>query len=592
MTREPNPDFDRYMIALHRGEPDRVPLGDWHVDTSLKARFLGRNLERIEDEIDFCYRAGFDYVPQFAGLLTWPHGPAQSASVLRDRKVSADGDQSERVWAGERDNVVTSWEQFKKYTWPTADDFKFSQFKALDRLLPKGMKAIPVLGRIFTSVWLYMGADNFFDALGSNEELVAALFDKIGNLQYETLLRLTEHSSVGAIVSNDDCAHNTGLLIHPKYLRKYMFPWYQKFGEVCRQQGWGFVFHSDGEISEIMDDIIACGFDGFHPVQPNAMDIVETKKKWGDRLCLLGNINLDSTLTLGTPEDVRSEVYERIRTVGPGGGYMVASSNSVTNYVPFENMKAMFNATFEFGKYPIQLPDRGYADTTFKTRSRTEFQQKVESLPGLNAADYVRVFLDDNLPEAIELVERHIAAGVKPSDVLSKGMVQAMAIIGGKFQSGEIYIPEMIMAARTMSSTVGHFKDLLTAKSEVVSGRVVMGTVKGDLHDIGKNLVIMMLEGQGLTVHDLGIGVHESRFVEAVRDEKPDVLAMSALLTSTMTEMKVVIDALTNAGLRDAVKIIVGGAPVTAEFAARIGADAYAFDAPEAAQKCKELLSK
>jgi len=150
----------------------------------------------------------------------------------------------------------------------------------------------------------------------------------------------------------------------------------------------------------------------------------------------------------------------------------------------------------------------------------------------------------------------------------------------------------MIMAARTMSSTVGHFKDLLTAKSEVVSGRVVMGTVKGDLHDIGKNLVIMMLEGQGLTVHDLGIGVHESRFVEAVRDEKPDVLAMSALLTSTMTEMKVVIDALTNAGLRDAVKIIVGGAPVTAEFAARIGADAYAFDAPEAAQKCKELLSK
>jgi 5-methyltetrahydrofolate--homocysteine methyltransferase len=171
-------------------------------------------------------------------------------------------------------------------------------------------------------------------------------------------------------------------------------------------------------------------------------------------------------------------------------------------------------------------------------------------------------------------------------------MVTAMAIVGEKFQTGEIYIPEMIIAARTMSATLARFKDLLAARDETASGVVVVGTVKNDLHDIGKNLVIMMLEGQGFTVHDLGIGVHESKFVEAVREIKPDVLAMSALLTTTMAEMKVVMDALRDAGLRDKVKIIVGGAPVTAEFAQRIGADGYAFDAPGAARKCKELLSR
>lgn len=108
-----------------------------------------------------------------------------------------------------------------------------------------------------------------------------------------------------------------------------------------------------------MDDLIDCGFHAFNPIQPNAMNIVEVKKKWGKKLCLIGNINLDSTLTLGTPKDVRAEVYERIRTIGPGGGYMVSSSNSITDYVPPENMKALLGATCEFGKYPIELEEGG-----------------------------------------------------------------------------------------------------------------------------------------------------------------------------------------------------------------------------------------
>ena len=121
----------------------------------------------------------------------------------------------------------------------------------------------------------------------------------------------------------------------------------------------GYVLHSDGDCTEAMDDIIDCGYHGFNPIQPNAMDIEDVKKNWGKKLCLIGNINLDSTLTTGTPEDVTAEVYERIRTLAPGGGYMVASSNSIPDYVPLENMKAMFKAALDYGKYPIALPEGG-----------------------------------------------------------------------------------------------------------------------------------------------------------------------------------------------------------------------------------------
>ncbi len=148
----------------------------------------------------------------------------------------------------------------------------------------------------------------------------------------------------------------------------------------------------------------------------------------------------------------------------------------------------------------------------------------------------------------------------------------------------------MMIAAKIMSATLDHFKDHLTAYSSKKLGSVVIGTVKGDLHDIGKNLVTMMLEGQGFEVEDLGISVPPERFVEIARQKKPNIIALSALLTTTMIEMKNVIDALKEAGLRDTVGVIVGGAPVTQNFADEIGADGYAYDSPGAAQICKELV--
>jgi len=589
MAREPKPDFARYMTTLHCQEPDRVPLGDWHVDQLPMENFLGKKITSLQDQIDFWYAAGFDYMTTSSGILEPVRAP-EGMTVKGDAVQTKYEQLREREWALEHDGAITSWEAFEKYPWPSVDDFDLSKWDALDKMLPQSMKAVLVLGKIYTTVWMFMGAETFFNDLENNPELIAAMFEKVGNIQYETFMRVSEHPSVGAVFNPDDIAHNTGLLIHPKYLKKYMFPWYKKIGDVCDAKDIGYIFHSDGDCTEVMEDLIDCGFHGFNPIQPNCMDIDAVKKKWGNQLCLIGNLNLDSTLTLGTPADVRAEVYERIRTIGPGGGYMVASSNSITDYVPLANMKALLDATFEFGQYPIEL-EKGRINGNVWTFQQKPRQEIFRAAGVLDLEAYVAGMLGNKTAAVIKLVGDDINTGIQAQDVVSNGMIPAMTVIGEKFQNGEIYIPEMMMAANTMTAVLDHFKDQLAGKQTKTLGTVVIGTVKGDLHDIGKNLVIMMLEGQGFAVVDLGISVSTDKFVETVIEKKPDVLALSALLTTTMVEMKNTIIALEEAGLRNSVKTIVGGAPVTQAFADQIGADGYGYDSPGAAQKCKELVS-
>jgi methanogenic corrinoid protein MtbC1 len=589
MAGEKKPDFERVMTALNCEEPDRIPLGDFHIDPLLKDAFMGKKVKSPEDQVAFFQSAGFDYVTEIAGFYAG-FGDTEGITTNAETAQTSFGEGRTRQWAHEHEGIITSWEAFEKYNWPSADDFDFSIWDAYDQILPPGMKAMPLLGKIYTPVWMLMGAEVFFNALETDEELVAAVFEKVGRIQFETFQRLIEHRCIGAIANPDDIAHNTGLLVNPKYLRKYVFPWYKKMGDICRDRGLGFIYHSDGDCSEALQDLVDCGFHGFHPIQPNCMDIVEVKRKWGKSLCLLGNINLDSTLTLGTPEDIRAEVYERIRTIGPGGGYMVSSSNSIPDYVPLANMKALFESTFEFGTYPIELEEGKIEGNiwTFSGKPETEVAARAADL---NIEDYMSAMLSSDIERLIALTQAEIDAGREAGDVVDAGMIPAMTAVGEKFQSGEIYIPEMMRAAKSMSAALDHFKDQLIGQATENKGTIIIGTVKGDLHDIGKNLVTMMLQGQGFKVEDLGVSVDAQKFVKSVKTTQADVLAMSALLTTTMVEMKNTIDALAEAGLREGIKVIVGGAPLTQAFADQIGADGYAYDAPGAAQKCMRLLA-
>jgi len=190
------------------------------------------------------------------------------------------------------------------------------------------------------------------------------------------------------------------------------------------------------------------------------------------------------------------------------------------------------------------------------------------------------------------LVEKAIQEKVKPADILNKGLLSGMSVIGERFKKNEVYVPEVLIAARAMKMGMDVLKPLLVSAGVEPIGTVVVGTVKGDLHDIGKNLVRMMLEGAGFKVIDAGINVEPDKFVQLAKENNAALIGTSALLTTTMTNMKAVVDAVKSAGLDGKIQVMIGGAPVTQAFADEIGANGYAPDAASAADLAKKLIGK
>ncbi|MBN1824704.1 MAG: corrinoid protein [Candidatus Eisenbacteria bacterium] len=199
--------------------------------------------------------------------------------------------------------------------------------------------------------------------------------------------------------------------------------------------------------------------------------------------------------------------------------------------------------------------------------------------------------LERGEPERVlELTRRAVEDGLPAKEILDEGLIAGMAVVGEKFKRHEIFLPDVLMAAKAMYAGMDELKPLLLSEGAPPRGRVAIGSVKGDLHDIGKNLVGIMLRGAGFDVIDLGNDVSPERFAEAVEREGARVIGMSALLTTTMTNMKKTVDHLEEKGLRGRARVIVGGAPVSEEFARRIGADAYAYDAASAVDRVKLLI--
>jgi len=191
---------------------------------------------------------------------------------------------------------------------------------------------------------------------------------------------------------------------------------------------------------------------------------------------------------------------------------------------------------------------------------------------------------------AVAETQKSIDAGTDINEIINQGLIAGMDDVGEKFSKGQFFVPQMLRAAKTMQECMKLLQPLLKEGEITSKGKVLIGTVKGDLHDIGKNLVSMMLEGAGFTITDLGVDVAPDKFVQKVQEVEPDIVAMSALLSTTMPSMPLTIEAFQKAGMRDNIKIMIGGAPVTEKYAKEIKADAYASDAGAAVNKAKQLL--
>jgi methylmalonyl-CoA mutase cobalamin-binding domain/chain len=197
-----------------------------------------------------------------------------------------------------------------------------------------------------------------------------------------------------------------------------------------------------------------------------------------------------------------------------------------------------------------------------------------------------------NAPEVKELTEQGVATGLEPESMLYDALIPSLEEVGARFERGDFFVPEMLIAARAMQGALDILRPLLAETGAQTVGTYVMGTVKGDVHDIGKNLVNIMLEGAGFTVYDLGVNVAPEVFIEKINEHKPDIVGFSAFLTTTMPMFKANINALEKAGIRDNVIVMVGGAPVTQEYADKVGADGYAADASTAVRMAKDLIQK
>lgn len=347
MSREPN--FERLRTALFCGEPDYVPLMELGIDPKIKTAFLGKPISSLAEEVEFWYKAGYDYVKlQPIVIFNRP-------ALVPEMHTDIEQKLPQRTWAAEHTGFISSWQDVEKYHFTSPEEVDYSPFEEISRLLPDSMKVIGQYGDIYTMVWAVMGFENFSMALFENPELVEFLFQKFGEAVFNLFVNMADFDCVQALWYSDDIAYAEGLMVSPEIYRKYLFPWMKKIGSLCKKKNIPYIYHSDGVLYEVLPDLLACGINALHPIEPKAMDIEELKKQVAGKLCLVGNVDLTYTLTLGTPSETEEVVKKLLRTVAPGGGYVLGSSNSIPDYVKLENFIAMLETTKKFGKYPICL---------------------------------------------------------------------------------------------------------------------------------------------------------------------------------------------------------------------------------------------
>ncbi|MFQ5628964.1 MAG: uroporphyrinogen decarboxylase family protein [bacterium] len=335
------PDIEQLNRTLMKEKAAYIPLAELGIHPVIKQKFLHRSIVTLQDEIAFWHQAGYDYIKLQPGADFHP-----TASGLDGKATFNDDGTISRKWATAGKGVITNFDEFERFAFPEKSTIDYSRFERIGPLLPEGMGVIGQYGDIFTLVWELMGFEEFSLALFMNPALIRAMFDKIGGLIFSMFEYFAQNDRVDILWYSDDIAFAGGLLISPDALRQYFFPWLNKIGELAKTYDKPFIYHTDGVLFEVFDDIIACGVNAIHPIEPKAMDIVEVKERIGDRLALIGNIDVD-LLARGTQDEVRRQVIKNIEDVGQDGGYCVGSGNSVPEYVKFENYLAMIRTVKE-----------------------------------------------------------------------------------------------------------------------------------------------------------------------------------------------------------------------------------------------------
>jgi len=397
------------------------------------------------------------------------------------------------------------------------------------------------------------------------------------------------------------------MLTYAPYFEKELLPWLQKVGDVLRSRGKIIDCHCDGENLGLMEAIKAARIDVAEAVCPHPMTrvtLAEYYCRWGENTTIFGGIPSNILVAeLTTDEEFEDYLDNMFKAIAPGRRFVVGVADTTPPDAVFERLVRIGDRVEKEGRLPLEA---GGADPV----SAKRLVQAAARLAGTAAAAPAALVaggadtIDDDMFAAVnrdvlngdevkitEDVRAMIAQGYDAQEIMDRGLLAAMDLIGARFTDGTVFIPEVLLSARAMNAAVAVLGPYLASDDKISPAKVMIGTVKGDLHDIGKNMVLTMMKGSGLKAVDLGIDVPVDTFVDQVNLHRPAILGLSALLTTTMPQMKRVLDALTEAGLRNEVKVIIGGAPVNERYAKNIGADGYARDAGEAVVLAKKLLN-
>jgi uroporphyrinogen decarboxylase len=520
---------------------------------------------------------------------------------------------------------ATSIDDIKNFPWPNATDpARFTGLKERAKRVAVDQGELAILGGLsagfFELTCWTRGYGKVYPDMVTNRKWVEYLMDTIIDLKLQywdiALPMVGEYADV--VQEADDVAGQFGLLLNPGYYRSVIKPRHKKIVDFIKARSDAKIFyHCCGAISEIIPDLIDIGFDIINPVQVSAagMDSKKLKKEYGDHITFWGGVvDTQGVFTEGTQQQVKDEVRRRIDDFAPGGGFVAAAVHNIQANVPPENIMAMWEAIQEYGTFnednaPGRRPDsywQGYpaapereitvntspdaiAGRALTTEEAAALATKEASLPQV-IRDLKEAIIEGQGDDGVVHTNQALADGLSADTIINDGVIPAMDKVGNNFETGEFFLPEMMAAAIVTQEIMKILKPLLIEGGSEPVATAVLGTVKGDLHDIGKSLVAMMWEGAGFDVIDLGPDVSPEKFVEAIKEHNPDLVGLSALLTTTMPMMVKIIAAIDEAGLRDKVKVMIGGAGVTQSFCDEIGADGFAQDASSAVHRAKDIL--
>ena len=454
---------------------------------------------------------------------------------------------------------------------------------------------------IFEQLHYLMGFEDTLTNLYEHPKEMHELIDAILSVRLEFAGLLMDGLKPDVLFTHDDWGTKDALFMKPEMWREFFKEPYRKFYGAARERGIITVHHADSYCFPIIEDMAEIGIQCWQGVLPEN-DIPACQAVTQGRLIYMGGLGAAIDRADSAEEEIRSFTRNILESCCPGGQFIPCITYGLPGSV-FPHVDPIINDEIDKYNARVHIPKV----VKFKAVKRQLDGGKDPAAGGIAASAQSA---EDDAPKTLEelysvmenaiykgqkkrlmeAIERALEQGADAGDIIGGPLVAGMEKIGIDFSEGRAFVPEMLISAKCMDVATARLKPLMRSEAKA-SGRVVIGTVKGDMHDIGQKLVTIMMEGAGLTVFDLGVDVPSEKFIEVAIREKCDIIALSSLLTTSMLNMKDVIRLAEEAGIRDKVKIMIGGAPVSQSFCDQIGADAYTKDAAAAARKAVEMLN-